>query len=246
MLATLLGKGFTKFINFLRRGNLNGIKINRENEYDLGNNNLDKSNILEKECTTNNDSPGSNKNSIHLNNLNFTPYYTDSPKENRLHAKKIISNFKHKYTYMNELRKFYLNPSNKIREASGLNNKSEIFIENINNQISLVPNQIENRIFNFQKSANNPIEDRINSIQLQNLEGYFVSVLDGHGGEFVAEYANLNLHLKFEERINQRKQESENFIEEEDIRNALNYAFDQIVKIININTYYNNTFDIIT
>lgn len=44
------------------------------------------------------------------------------------------------------------------------------------------PNHIKNRIVNLQYPANNPIEDRFDFVQLKSIQGYFISVFDGHGG----------------------------------------------------------------
>jgi hypothetical protein len=225
MFSTLLGKGFTKFFNLFKRGNLNGEKISRENEFEINVRNEENSSLNEKNFKSKNESSDSSQNS-YKNNLNFTPFHTDSPKENRVLTKMIFSDYK-SYPYLKKLCKFYLNPLNKIKEKIHLRNSDPY--ADIPSEHGLLPNQIKNRIFHFQKSANNPIEDRINSIQLENIEGYWVSVLDGHGGDTVAEYANNNLHIRFEERIHQHKIQSENFIDNVQITDALIYAYDQVV-----------------
>jgi len=224
MFSTLLGKGFTKFFNFFKRENLTSEKISRESEFEINVMNEENSSLKEEKFKSKNDSSGSSENS-YKNYLNFTPYHTDSPKENRISAKRISSYYK-SYPYLKKLCKIYLNPLNKIKEKINLKN-SDIVANQFEHK--LLPNQIKNRIFHFQKSANNPIEDRINAIQLENIDGYWVSVLDGHGGDIVAEYANNNLHIRFEERINQQKIQFEKFIENIQITDALIYAYDQVV-----------------
>lgn len=91
----------------------------------------------------------------------------------------------------------------------------------------LIKNQLRNRVCEVTATANMPREDRANAIQLKNLEGYFLSVLDGHGGDIVAEYASKKLHMKFDEKILELK--SSEISEKEKVSCAINYAFEQIV-----------------
>ena len=41
--------------------------------------------------------------------------------------------------------------------------------------------------------ANDPIEDRVNVMKFVNPSAYYLAVFDGHGGDFVSDYANKNL-----------------------------------------------------
>jgi pyruvate dehydrogenase phosphatase len=59
-------------------------------------------------------------------------------------------------------------------------------------------NNLTSRANIIQHNANSPIEDRYNAVELKNLPGYFLAVLDGHGGDQVAEYASRNLHKYFD------------------------------------------------
>lgn len=53
----------------------------------------------------------------------------------------------------------------------------------------------------FQYNANNPIEDRITYAKLKNINAYTFSVFDGHGGDFVAEFAATNLNNYLDKRF---------------------------------------------
>lgn len=55
-------------------------------------------------------------------------------------------------------------------------------------------NKIESRVVMLQYAANNPIEDRYKVSQLKAIDGYAMSVFDGHGGWQVAELAMKKLH----------------------------------------------------
>jgi serine/threonine protein phosphatase PrpC len=65
------------------------------------------------------------------------------------------------------------------------------------NSSKLKANKIESRVVMLQYAANNPIEDRYKVSQLTALEGYAMSVFDGHGGWQVAELAMRKLHDEF-------------------------------------------------
>lgn len=93
----------------------------------------------------------------------------------------------------------------------------------------LMSNKIINRVSIVQCSANNPVEDRFNAIQLKNIDGYFVSVLDGHGGNQLADYANKKLHVYFDNRI--KFLENSNFKLKQKINDSFIYAFDTIVSL---------------
>jgi hypothetical protein len=229
MFTTMLGKGFNKFMNFLKKGSLNGIKIIRKDEVDISKIQNENSNLKGTQKGKRNNSAGSKDDSFDKNNLRFTPYITDSPKERRIHPRKImLHNLKNRYTYFNELCKSYLNPLKDVKEKIHPSRNEFSDSQQNTTEEALIPNKIKNRIFQFQKPANNPIEDRINSLQLNNIDAYFVSVLDGHGGDFVAEYANNLLHLKLEERL---QNIGDINILDANLKDALTYAFDEVVNI---------------
>lgn len=100
-------------------------------------------------------------------------------------------------------------------DSDEISNKNEGFMSR---------NILKNRVTTISYAANNPIEDRYNAIQLRNLDGYFVEVLDGHGGYQVAEYASKKLHIYFDEKIKELKKEG-NISEDEMIITAINFAF---------------------
>ena len=47
----------------------------------------------------------------------------------------------------------------------------------------MLPNKIDNRAVELSYAANNPIEDKIIVTNLNNINGYFVGIYDGHGGK---------------------------------------------------------------
>lgn len=100
------------------------------------------------------------------------------------------------------------------------------------NKIKLKPNDISNRLSIVQCTANNPLQDRFNGIQLKHLDGYYMSVLDGHGGHQVAEYANKRLHVSLDERLNKTKYTSGSTSER--IMEGLNYAYKTVVRVLNL------------
>ena len=54
-------------------------------------------------------------------------------------------------------------------------------------------NKLDNRLVLFQYTANDPIEDRFAYAQIKSLPGYFLTVLDGHGGPQIGK-KHLKLH----------------------------------------------------
>ena len=61
-------------------------------------------------------------------------------------------------------------------------------------ELSSIQEQIK-FIETLQYRANNPIEDRVTYSKLRSINGYLVSVFDGHGGDLVSEYANNNIRF---------------------------------------------------
>lgn len=93
----------------------------------------------------------------------------------------------------------------------------------------LIRNDILNRVSIVQCSANNPVEDRFNAIQLKNLNGYYLSVLDGHGGNQIADYANKKLYTYFDCRFNYHK--NSDFKLKQKIEDSYIYAFEKVVRL---------------
>jgi serine/threonine protein phosphatase PrpC len=69
------------------------------------------------------------------------------------------------------------------------------------------------------------MEDFHNAIQLKNIDGYLLTVLDGHGGIEVAKYANKKIHLLFDNFI---KDEDDNLSLLEKIKNVLSRIYNTI------------------
>ena len=49
---------------------------------------------------------------------------------------------------------------------------------------------LEDRMNVVQYSANTPVEDRFNAVELKNIQGNLLAVFDGHGGDSTADYAS--------------------------------------------------------
>jgi hypothetical protein len=104
-------------------------------------------------------------------------------------------------------------------------------------QNELRRNILKNRVCEVHINANNPREDRTNAIQLKNFDGYFLSVLDGHGGDDVAEFANRELHKKFDEKYKELAYDDK--IKEKDkVKMAIAYAFAEIVRKIKLQIFF--------
>lgn len=99
---------------------------------------------------------------------------------------------------------------------------------------------LEKRAAAVQHNANNPIEDRYSAVELKNFPGYFISVLDGHGGFQCAEFANQRLFNYFDNTYMNLKETKKNLSEDELVINALLKTFEQVEKEfydISINLY---------
>jgi len=99
----------------------------------------------------------------------------------------------------------------------------------VKNNEMLTSNQIKNRVSVIQYAANNPIEDRYNAIQLRNLYGYCLQVLDGHGGSQVADFANKKLHVMFDTKYLELK-DNKKISEKDKIITCINFAFKAVVR----------------
>ncbi len=93
-------------------------------------------------------------------------------------------------------------------------------------------------------AANKPIEDRHHMKQLENLDGYVVSVYDGHGGWQVGMinlnnwWANVQIIIKAELAMNHLSEELDNLLKankdkykdvDECVTQSLKQAFDKVV-----------------
>lgn len=96
-------------------------------------------------------------------------------------------------------------------------------------KVELIPNVLKNRVSVVQYAANSPIEDRYNAIQLKNLKGYCLQVLDGHGGSQVAEFANKKLYTQFDSKYLELILNNNEMSEEEKIKESIIHAFTVVV-----------------
>jgi hypothetical protein len=104
-------------------------------------------------------------------------------------------------------------------EKSKFTNKKEIELNNLEKRAAIV-----------QHNANEPIEDRFSAYELKNFQGYFLSVLDGHGGYQMAEFANERLYRYFDEIYKEMIEKNKNMKEDEVVVNSLLKTFDKIEK----------------
>ncbi len=114
----------------------------------------------------------------------------------------------------------------KVKNATEYGGSEEI--SNRKFEEILIRNLLKNRVSTISYASNNPIEDRYNAIQLKNLDGFLVEVLDGHGGYHVAEYASKKLHIYFDEKIKELNDNSRDLNDDDKIINSLNHAFTSV------------------
>lgn len=91
-------------------------------------------------------------------------------------------------------------------------------------------NNLEKRASVLQFNANEPIEDRYSAYELKHFQGYFLAVLDGHGGADVAEYANERLYRYFDEIYKETKEKNKKLLEDEIVVNSLLKTFEKVEK----------------
>ncbi len=91
-------------------------------------------------------------------------------------------------------------------------------------------NNLEKRAGIIQYNANEPIEDRYSAYELKHFPGYFMAVLDGHGGAEVAEYANERLYRYFDEIYKEMRQKNKKLTEDEVVVNSLLKTFERVEK----------------
>ena len=103
-------------------------------------------------------------------------------------------------------------------------------------------NDLENRASIIFYPANNPIEDRFKALELKKLNAYFISVLDGHGGFQLSQYANEKLYQYFDdfyETIKNNKSIWSKKSEDQIIIESLQKSFAQLEK-----EFYNIALDL--
>lgn len=91
-------------------------------------------------------------------------------------------------------------------------------------------NNLEKRAAVLQQESNNPIEDRYSAVELNNFKGYYISVLDGHGGHQIAEFANERLYKYFDNFYKELKDKGSKLNEDEIVINALYKSFEKVEK----------------
>jgi hypothetical protein len=89
---------------------------------------------------------------------------------------------------------------------------------------NLVSNDINNRVFTLQYSANDPIEDRFIFGNLEAVPGFVSGVFDGHGGWQVSEFISKN----FINVLNSNLEKVKNDLSEKNVKNALYDTFNQL------------------
>jgi hypothetical protein len=207
--GNFIGRGLKKFANIFMKSSVSSMEINKDPNL-LNNMNTNKSedSLLKKNFGTNN---AANDKFL----LDNKTLYWDEPerkKENR-------------ELQLNE--EFYSNSFSQELQFKKLFNSIQRNEVSVSNKDELVKNSIKNRVCEATINANHPREDRSNAVQLKNFDGYFLSVLDGHGGDEVAEFASSKLHKKFD--IIYQELKSEDMNEDEKVKFAINNTFEQIV-----------------
>mmetsp|Transcript_71213 Transcript_71213/g.82834 ORF Transcript_71213/g.82834 Transcript_71213/m.82834 type:complete len:423 (-) Transcript_71213:159-1427(-) len=87
-------------------------------------------------------------------------------------------------------------------------------------------NKLKNRFGVVQYAANKPIEDRFHTKQLESLDGYVVSVFDGHGGWQVAELAMNHLANDLDALLKENQKKHNNI--DDCIKESLKQAFNKV------------------
>jgi pyruvate dehydrogenase phosphatase len=88
-------------------------------------------------------------------------------------------------------------------------------------------NKIKTRFASIQYNANFPIEDRCQGMQLESIDGYAVSVFDGHGGWQMAEFAVNNLHKELDAVLATNKKQDFASTEEY-VKESIKMAYDNV------------------
>lgn len=91
-------------------------------------------------------------------------------------------------------------------------------------------NNLEARAAVLSHNANNPLEDRFQAVELKNFKGYFISVLDGHGGHELAEFANSRLFKYFDTIYKELREKNTKRPEDDVVSEALFKTFEKVEK----------------
>lgn len=221
MFTNIFGKGILKKVtSFFFRGGVGTIDIGKD------------SNIISSITTsrgggnsnTEDSPPVKNFNVNNPNNENkiydeFSVYLDDNDR------KKEEAEIDKTKLYPKSFNHIFSDFRNRMRERTGMS-------RGILRDEELIKNRLKNRVCEAVVSANSPREDRSNAIQLKNFDGYFLTVLDGHGGDEVAEYASKRLHEKFDTKY--IALEDSDLNEQERVKKAIEYTFEEIVRIFRI------------
>jgi hypothetical protein len=183
------------------------------------------------------------KNFLKNNNPSINKYYFNSvismtriTNKNSL-LKKLFINFTIFYLIFNFHNKV---SKSKTSDSTLICAKEKFWIFGGKSTQGLELDNLEKRAAAVQHNANNPIEDRYSAVELKNFPGYFISVLDGHGGFQCAEFANQRLFNYFDNTYMNLKETKKNLSEDELVINALLKTFEQVEKEfydISINLY---------
>jgi hypothetical protein len=235
MFNNFFGKRIKKFANIFWRNGVGTIEMSKEanilNNMAPGG----KPGTSTENCLTefdynsicNKDAMGSN--SIGTNNKILPISWSDKEKKKDEKILVGLSEINNSKNLKNPLVRVFSKYLERLDKRT--NNPDSPKSENSANENELKSNKLKNRVCEVHISANNPREDRSNAIQLKNFDGYFLSVLDGHGGEDVADFAHRELHKKFDEKYKEIAHD-ENMREQQKVKVAMYYAFQEIVKII--------------
>lgn len=99
-----------------------------------------------------------------------------------------------------------------------------------NVDINIELNNLFNKVGIIQNDANSPIEDRYIALELSHFPGYFLSVLDGHGGHQTAEFASKNLGRYFDNSYKDLSLNNTGLSSDAIITQALLSAFERVEK----------------
>ncbi len=197
------GKGFRKFANIFWKSGVNSFDFNKENTLKTSNSTKSSKDVSSCEI----DSSESSKTSILNYRLNENERSTFEDIEGNKTGLVV--------PYFNYLYRYYDPHDRKKKYAEKMSS-----------------NSINNRVCKVEISANKPSEDRCNALQLKNINGYFVAVFDGHGGEEVADYAKRELHKKFDENFKLLNEDNK-ILQKQKIILAIHKAFEEVVSRIN-------------
>lgn len=229
MFNNFLGKGIKKFANIFWKNGQNTLDIGKDQNI-LNNLNTGSKSSTAENCLNDFDYNSiCNKDAIGTDPIGTSSkilaYFLNDKEmkkdENKLNRPD-IQNSKSPSNILRDKFKEYIK---RLNHSNNISN--EILATEIKN--GLRRNILKNRVCEFHINANNPREDRTNAIQLKNFDGYFLSVLDGHGGDDVAEFANQELHKKFDEKYKDLAYD-DSIKEKEKVKMAISHAFAEIVR----------------